>query len=248
MGDLASVQSSTSLANIDAALQARALAMKQSIQVGGQNINIQKNGTFRLPNGEERDVLDMVIVDYKYRNQFYSRPYRKGEFSPADCFAIGDDPTAMNPHVEAPVPVHPTCLGCPKNEFGSALNGGAGKACQNQLLLAIMFADLAESEEVYVLKASPTMVKAIAGHVVKLAEHYGHPIKAITRFGVDSSGDYPKLTAAFAGPNPDYTSHARFLGDADRALTSAPKKNDAGVDSSTNATSSAQVRANRRVS
>lgn len=221
------VRQSTDMASIDAKLAARAAAMRENITVAGNNIAIQKNGSFKMPGGEERTELEAIILDYRYRNQFFPKTYRKGEFTPAACFAVGDVQDGMTPSAEAPEPQSTACQGCPRNEFGSALNGGKGKACQNQFLVAVMLPDLGESEEVYTLKASPTAAKALAGYVSKMVDTYGHPIKAVTRFTIDASSDYAKLQVAYGGPNAAYAAHADFLSVAERALEAVPKSGEA---------------------
>ena len=56
-----------------------------------------------------------------------------------------------------------------------------------------------------------------------MADQYGHPIKTVTKFTIDASGDWQKLQAAFAAPNPLYAEHFAHMGAAARSLEAMPK-------------------------
>jgi hypothetical protein len=230
MGEIVQDTKSKALTNLEVELAKRAKAMTENIAVGGNSIIIQKNGTMKFPGGDERSTADMVILAYRYRNQYFPKPYRKGEFSPAECYAFGMSQSGMHPAESVEAPVHPDCDTCPMNQFGTALNGGKGKACQNQFLVAVMMADLTDSEEVFSIKASPTVVKALSSYVLNMVDMYQHPIKVVTRFSVDASGDYSRLKAEFVGANPLFAEHAEHFAAADKLLDAMPKpKTDASV-------------------
>lgn len=208
----------------EAELNRRALAMKENIQVSTNVIGVQKNGKFKMPGGEERDELLAVIVDYRYRNQHFPEDYQPGVFTPPNCFAIGTQQESMVPSIESPEAQNEQCTGCPKNEFGSAKNGtGKGKACQNQFLVAIMMPDLGESEEVFVLKASPTAARAVASYVTNMAEQQGHPMKAVTKFTIEV-GNWAKVKANFHAINNNWPEHFEYVSLAERVLETVPKK------------------------
>lgn len=223
------VKSENAMANIEAELAKKAEAMKENITFSGNTITLTQTGKLKLPSGDEFDELDLVVVDYRYRNQFFPKPYKRGEFQPATCFAVGiQNNDNLIPSDDAPEKQAESCAACPKNVFGSHPNG-SGKACQNQFIMAVMMADLGESEEMFMLKASPTAVKQIGGHILKMVDSYGHPIKTITRISVEEKGGYPKIKAAFAGPNGDYVAHAEHLQEAKRLLEASPVPAQTGV-------------------
>ena len=95
---------STDLAALDAKLAAKADKLKSSITLAGNFITVQKNGRFKMPSGDERDSIDGVILDYRYKKNFYPKPYRKGEFSEAVCYATGEDLNSMVPSEAAAEP------------------------------------------------------------------------------------------------------------------------------------------------
>ncbi len=243
MGEIAQ-KKNTDLAALDAKLAARAKVMQESITIAGNNIMLLKSGEFKMPGGETREELEMVILDYRYRNQFYPRAWKAGEFSPAECFAVGDEQAQLEPSPEAPKPQNADCATCPKAQFDSHPNGRGGKACQEQFLMAVMFADLGESEEVFLLKASPTAAAAASGYVTKMVEQSGHPIKVVTKFTVNTANDYPKLAVAFSAPNALYAQHAEHLSNAERLLTSVPKKG--GSDKKDTAVDTGAARSSRK--
>lgn len=206
------------LTTVEAKLAQRANAIQKNMAVEGNMISLQKNGSFMLPGEETADELDMVVIDYRYRNQYYGgKAYRKGEYNPAVCVAIGDAQAGMTPLASSPQPQSIACDGCEMNEFGSASNG-AGKACQNQLVLAVMFANPDRGDTVYLIKASPTAARPIASYLREITDEQGHPIKVITRFTGEDNGNYVKLKASMQTLNGDYLEHAQKLEHAERML------------------------------
>lgn len=84
---------SVSVANIREALQQQALANASRIEPGGgKNIRIGQDKSFSLPDGTKtREDLQLVVVDFVSRNEYYDRPYSKDDVSPPACFAIHAD-------------------------------------------------------------------------------------------------------------------------------------------------------------
>lgn len=96
-----------------------------------------------LPN----DKINAIIVDYRFDNEFYPEKYDpKKQVSPT-CFAITRPDEIQAPHADAEDPQNATCEGCIRNEWGSALDGGKGKACKTTRRLHIIAADDATSPE-----------------------------------------------------------------------------------------------------
>lgn len=220
--EVAVAQKAGALAELDARLAAEAAEIRKSITVAGNYIQLLKNSTLKMPNGEERDELDAVIIGYRYRKQYFPKPYKRGEFNEVTCFSTSLKESELAPSSDAPDPQHPSCAACPKNQFKSALNGGAGKACQDQFLMTVMLPDLGESEEIYLLKAPPTSSKPVASYVLNMTEQQGHPIKVITKFRCTCPNDWQELRASYAGPNPAYAEHAVHMDAAKRLLVASP--------------------------
>lgn len=216
------VKNENAIANIEEELAKKAALMKENITFTGNSIKVTKAGKLEMPNGDAFDELELVIVDYRYRNQYFSKPFKQGEYSTPDCWAVGvENNLNLAPGKDVPSPVSSSCSECAFNQFKSAANG-SGKACQNQFLMGVMLPDLGESEEVFLLKASPTAVKQVGGYVLNIIDSYQHPIKVVTKFSVDDSSGFNKLKAEFVSGNSDYIAHAEHMASAGRLLEASP--------------------------
>ncbi|MBV5310907.1 hypothetical protein [Chromatium okenii] len=203
-------------------LKALAGEIRENVRVSGSNISTTKNGLFKLPSGEEVEELEGVIVTYRFRNTFYSKPYKAGDFTPPDCWAFGvqnNDTLVPHPHVASAK--CSTCGACHNNQFGSSRTG-SGKACQNQIWLALMYPDLNVGADIYTLKVSATAIKQVQNHLLRMTERYQHPICTISRFTVDSSSGYNRISVALQGANPLFAQHLNYLDEATRLLEAEP--------------------------
>ena len=220
MTDIA-IAGSTEMTDVDAMLAKKAAAMRENIKTSTSLISVTKAGQIQLPDKSLVDEVDLVVLDYRYRNVYYSAPWREGEYTEAECFAIGESHNdTLVPLETSPKKQCDTCKACEWNQFGSHPMG-RGKKCQNQFLIAAVRPDADESE-ILLLKASPTAVALVAPYMLRMADMHGHPIKVITTFGVDMTKTYARLKADFQAPNPNYAAHAQLLVDAERAVTSPP--------------------------
>ena len=227
---------STALSPLEAKIAAKAEKLRQAVTVTGNAIKINKAKQIQLPNDETVEQLPVVILDYRYYNAFFPKPFRKGEFSPPVCQAVGETPDdkvakaldvpVMAPVADCPQPQAESCSACPMNEFGSALNGGRGKACRNTIVLAVMLPSVDESDDVYRVIIQPTSTKKVEAYLSRITETYGHPIKAVSMLGSDASSDWERFTLSFVGANADYTKHAEFMTQAEKILTTVMKMDD----------------------
>ena len=110
---------------------------------------MRETPTFQTPGGEIVKEFTGHIIFWHNANQFYAKPFGEGEEVTApDCASSdgikpdgGDDRQSV------------LCAICPKNEYGSDIKGGRGKACQNQIRLYI----LRDGERIpCVIKAGPS--------------------------------------------------------------------------------------------
>jgi hypothetical protein len=91
----------------------------------------------------------VIIADYIMENVYYAEGYDPDNLTPPECFAFGKD-DEMKPHdvvFENGTNPHDKCIGCPKNEWGSA-ERGAGKACSNKRRLALLPAGTIENGKI----------------------------------------------------------------------------------------------------
>jgi hypothetical protein len=219
MNDL-TVPQSTELANVDALLQQKAAALAKNVKTGGSTISL-RDKKFNLPSGEIVDGdLDLVILDYRYQNKYYTKPWNPKVPEAPECWAIAEAESDLSPSDNVVDKQSEDCASCPMNVFGSK---GDGKACRNTMTLAVMFPDLADGDSVMTISVSPTAKKDIAAYLVKAAQMFGHPVKAITRFSLIDAARGFKIKAHAIEPNENYAVHAGYLKQAEDAVTVEPQ-------------------------
>ena len=219
MNDL-TVPKSTEIANVDALLAERAAALAKNVKTGGSAISL-RDKKFNLPSGEVVDgELELVILDYRYQNRYYTKPWNPKVPEVPECFAIAESEEDLVPSDNATHKQSTDCASCPMNVFGSK---GDGKACRNTMQLAVMFPDLGDGDNVMTLSVSPTAKKDIAAYLVKAAQMFGHPVKVVTKFSLVEQARGFKLKAVAAGANEAYATHAGFLKQAEDAVTTEPQ-------------------------
>jgi len=132
--------------------------------------------------------VDAVVVDAVLENTYFGSRFDPDNPASPQCYAFGrgEEGEEMVPHDKSPDPQHPTCKGCPQNEFGSADNG-KGKACKNIRRLALIPASpldanaLSKSDVAY-LKVPVTSVKGWATYVRTLeALQHRPPLGVVTQ-------------------------------------------------------------------
>jgi len=97
-----------------------------------------QHGFYTMPDESTAKTFEAIIFDHHAANAWWQHSFEDtggGEFP--DCFSmdgIRPDPNSLM--------VHGTCQGCPKNEFGTAVDDdgkpGRGKACKNMKRLHLI--------------------------------------------------------------------------------------------------------------
>ena len=129
----------------------------ERFKAAGNRISVTQSKKFRLNGGDDHDTLDFVILEAVYRNEFYDGiKFKKDVTVPPACFAISLNPNGMTPSKDAPKRQADECGTCAMNEWGSDPEG-AGKACKNNVVLAVVTADKQDGD-IFLLKLSPTAV------------------------------------------------------------------------------------------
>ena len=132
-------KASGAVVNIQDMLRKQAESMSERTSpASGISIRVTQDKQFSLPDGQKTDELEVVIVDFVARNEFYEGAYDKDNMSPPACFAIGVAPNKLVASDNSPQKQADTCAECPMNAFGSA---GKGKACKNGRVLAVLPVD-----------------------------------------------------------------------------------------------------------
>lgn len=214
--------SSLAVADIKAQLMKQAEDSKNRVAAGGGvSIRITQDKQFLLPDGvKTREPLELVVVDFVSRNEFYEGAFNKDDLVPPNCFAINPDFRKMVPSANAPEKQADDCASCPMNQFGSA---GAGKACKNTRLLAVLPPDAEEDTPLWLLKVSPTAIKRFDSFVASVNRtHQMPPIAVVVTVGLDESSDYPSLVFSDPVPNENLQAHYPRIDEAKELLMREP--------------------------
>lgn len=164
---------------------------------GGDKIKVE-NKQFELPSGATAEELDIVIVDFIHFNAYYETSYTKGVISAPGCAALGIEPKGMVPLPASTAIQNPGCDGCAQNKFGTK---GAGKACQNRILVAVLPADADETTPLALLDLPPTSIQQFQKYVASVAGTLQRPpYGVITHVECDQNETYTKLI--FSDPQP----------------------------------------------
>lgn len=129
--------------------------------------------------------LACVILAAPIERLYYSSRYDPTKIVPPDCFAIAPMSSGMGPNVASPQPQNKSCDGCPKNEWGSSLTGGKGKACRETRRLLLIPADSINNAagvtaaEVAALRPPVTSLKNYATYVQTIAATLRRPPLAV---------------------------------------------------------------------
>ncbi|MBS0454028.1 MAG: hypothetical protein JSS14_22220 [Proteobacteria bacterium] len=222
-GTAVAVKKASNVVNIQELLKKQAEEMAGRTQgPGGNSIRISQDKNFLLPDGSKTPgPLQLVIVDFISRNEFYAGQYDKDNIVPPDCFAIGVDPKGLVPSNSSPAKQSDEgCNACPMNVFGSA---GNGKACKNTRMMAVLPPDADAETELWTLKVSPTGLKSFDGYVNNVARTFGAPpVAVVTEVSFDPNSDWPSLRFADPQPNENVGTHFARQAEAKELLEREP--------------------------
>lgn len=175
--------------------------------------------------------LECVILASPVERLYYAERFDPTKKVAPTCTAISVNAIGMTPiQTGEGVPVqHPTCEGCPKNEWGSAPNGGKGKACRETRRLIVLPADALTSAdaiagaEVAALRPPVTSLKNYANYVQTIAATYKRPpLAMVTAIAVtpDPKTQF-KVTFSMVKAIDDRELIAALLARATREIASA---------------------------
>jgi hypothetical protein len=139
---------------------------------GGDTITVNnKKNLFIMPNEQEVEEFEALIVDFAYRNEYYIGAYNPKVITPPACFAIAPSSAQLIPSASSPVRHNETdCATCQQNQFGTHPNGG-GKACKNTVIIAVLppEEDVVSSHDIWILKTSPTAIRPFNKYATKVS-------------------------------------------------------------------------------
>jgi hypothetical protein len=204
---------STSIATIQSAIPAELRAQFAAVTTedlarlgsvgGGDMIRISQDKQFIMPDGSSiAGPLSVVILDFVYNNNYYIGQFNRKDIQPAACFAISEHATAMVPSDKSPKKQAEACDTCQHNQWGSSPTGD-GKACKNNVLIAVIPTNATEDTDPFIIRLSPTAITAFNKYVATL-NRAGAPLTAvITNISFAEDTQYPTLRFDFEAGNPN---------------------------------------------
>lgn len=211
---------SGAIVSIQEQLRAQAAAAASKIAPAGGNKIRYSKGKFVLPDGSEAETLDVVVVDFASMNTYYENGYDKDNIVPPNCFAIHPEPKGMIPSANSPDKQCDDCGSCPMNTFGSA---GAGKACKNTRLLAVLPPDADADTPMWTLSVPPTAIKGFDGYVGSVLRTFQMPpVAVVTTVSLDPNEDYFKPLFGDARLNDNLEVHFARREEAEEMLAVEP--------------------------
>ena len=216
---------STAIADIRGQIQSQMANINKSVAPpSGRSIST-KGKIFTLPDAStSQGPLELVVLDWRNFNAYYTTPYDPKDPKPPGCFAISFLTEDMAPHEAAGEKQSEACAGCDFNKWGSAPTG-RGKACRNTVRLAVVGKDFTDRDEPMLLKVSPTGIKAWSGYVNNLQTIGKHPIEAIAKVSFKPDAAYPTLLFDVSGFHENLET-AWSLREKAKAMLEAPPQGD----------------------
>lgn len=161
-----------------------------------------KGKVFSLPNGESNPgPVHAVVLDFIQFNNYYKGAWNPNNPQLPVCWALGRNSKTLVPSPNAPHPQHTSCVGCPKDEWGSS-GTGKGKACKNQYRLILATVDGGLEQQPMSLYVSPSGMKHWSNYVRDLKkDHELLPVQVITKIAFDPNAPYPTLTFSLDKPH-----------------------------------------------
>lgn len=147
---------------------------------------------FTLPNDDTSDTLNVIIVDFVARNEYYESAWNPNAIVPPNCFAIGTEIASMIPSDNSPEKQHENCASCWANQFDSGV--GKGKACSNTRLLAVIAPDADSDTPLLLLKVTSTALKNFDSYVASVIQTMQRPPRGvITQITFDQTVKHSSL-------------------------------------------------------
>src|SRR4249920_549399 len=118
---------------------------------GGKDaIRVTQDKKFQFPDDTQVEgPLDLIVVDFVYRNEYYLGAFNRKELTAPACFAVADNQMSLVPSDNSPKKQAEKCTGCQWDKYGSSPNGD-GKACKNTVYMAVLPPDATEDSTLYV--------------------------------------------------------------------------------------------------
>lgn len=136
-----------------------------------------QGGVMKYKNAEIPDgKVEVIVLRAMLENLFYEEKFDPDQPTTPVCFAFGMVRDDMVPHEKSPKVQSEQCKTCPQNAWGSG-DTGKGKACKNQIRLALIpwgdaTREQIERAEIANAKLPVTSIKNWGGYVGQLTAKY----------------------------------------------------------------------------
>lgn len=194
------------LINYDAEFAKIAKETQEALTAPKTHFISTKGKIFTLPDGRPTPHLECIVVDFIRINTLMP-PFNPNIRPTPKCWAYGRNDTQLTPSEHSPQRQAENCATCPQNKYGSATNGGRGKACTNTYRLAIIPPDATPESDILMLKISPTGLTRWSNYVRLIENGFGAGgfCRVITKLSFDPNKDFPSITFTPVGPvqNPE---------------------------------------------
>lgn len=169
---------------------------------GKDTIRVSQDKKFIFPDDTESPgPLDLIIVDFVYRNEYYPGAFNRKELVAPTCFAVSPEQASLVPTDHSPKKQAEKCNECQWDRWGSSPQGD-GKACKNTIYMAVLQPDATSDTPMFVIKTSPTAIRPFNVHVANVGRKARLPLWAVlTRLSFDPNVSYPSLRFELLGAN-----------------------------------------------
>ena len=195
---------STAILDIKAQLAAELKELDKTVAPpSGHRISL-KGKTFTFPDGKTSPgPITAVILDWISINAYYKGAYNPQKIDAPSCFAMAKLIDDLKPSTNCADPQHEKCEDCQWNEWGSAPGGGRGKACKNQIRIAIVPPDAKPDTPPWTIDLAPSSTAAFTDFVNSVKWQLDMlPLQVQVTVDFDQNMDYPKLTFVDSEPLP----------------------------------------------
>lgn len=193
---------------------------KRTAAPKGSAIRITQDKKFKMPDGTLATELEVVIVDFNTRNEYYAAGFDPNALAGPVCAAIGFDNDTLAPMADSPDKQNDACGTCPQNQFGSS---GPGKACKNQRVLAVLPVNAKPDDPIMTIKVSPTAIGGFDAYVNSVATNFNvPPFGVVTTISFNPAKTFASLQFSDPVPNPNIPAHFARQGEAVTILNTPP--------------------------
>jgi len=203
---------SAPLIDIQAQLATELAEIDKSVAPPSGNRISLKGKVFTFPDSKTTPgPINVVILNWLNINSYYKGAYNSQKVEAPSCFALSKNIPDMKPSGNCADPQNDACEGCPFNAWGSAPDGGRGKACKNQVRIAIVPPDAKADTPPYTIDLAPSSTSGFTNFVNKVKGQFGMmPLQVQVTVGFDQGADYPRLTFTDPEPLPEETIEKMF--------------------------------------